>query len=173
MGEMKAMLPIHTILYPTDFSDRARCAFDMACSLARDYQARLIVLHVYPEPMTHGEALARQQDDGYHQQLWDTLHAYQPSDPSIETEFWLEEGEAAHVIVDVARERKCDLIILGTHGRSGLRRLLMGSVAEQVLRAAHCPVLTIKAQPRMDAGGRKAERKQEAPMAEGPGHLVT
>jgi nucleotide-binding universal stress UspA family protein len=56
----------------------------------------------------------------------------------------LVEGDAATVILQVATEIKCDLIVMGTHGRTGLSRLLMGSVAEQVVRNASCPVLTVK-----------------------------
>src|SRR5207247_9050465 len=55
------------------------------------------------------------------------------------------EGDAAKEIVELARDSQCDLIVMGTHGRTGLGRLLMGSVAEQVMRRAPCPVLTIKA----------------------------
>jgi hypothetical protein len=57
----------------------------------------------------------------------------------------MEKGDPAEEILRVAEETKCDLIMIGTHGRTGLGRLLMGSVAEQVVRKAHCPVLTVKA----------------------------
>lgn len=138
------MLPIKTILHPTDFSESSRAAHRLACSLARDYGARLVVLHVYPPPLTYGELLARQPPDGYEQQLWDELHGLHFPDPGVEAEFWLEEGDPGPMIANVAADRHCDLIVMGTHGRTGVTRLLMGSVAEQVLRGAPCPVLTVK-----------------------------
>lgn len=139
------MLPIKTILYPTDFSERSIDAFRLACSLARDYGARLVVLHVYPPPLSYAEMVARRPPDGFAQQLWEELHQLHRPDPGLEVEYWLEEGDAAPLIVSVAIDRHCDLIVMGTHGRTGLSRLLMGSVAEKVLRTAPCPVLTVKA----------------------------
>jgi nucleotide-binding universal stress UspA family protein len=67
-----------------------------------------------------------------------------PPDPRIRVERKLLLGDAAHEIVELARKSKCDLIVMGTHGRTGLGRLLMGSVAEIVLRKSQCPVLTVK-----------------------------
>jgi nucleotide-binding universal stress UspA family protein len=139
------MLPIKSILHPTDFSERSRDAYKLACSLAHDYGARLIVLHVYPPPLSYGEMIARRPPDGYEHQLWDQLHQIHVPEPGVEVEYWLEEGEPGQLIVSVAIDRHCDLIVMGTHGRTGLPRLLLGSVAEQVLRTAPCPVLTVKA----------------------------
>jgi nucleotide-binding universal stress UspA family protein len=68
----------------------------------------------------------------------------QPSDPAVKIEHRLAEGDPAREILRVARETGCDLIVMGTHGWTGLGRLLMGSVAEQVVRKATCPVLTVK-----------------------------
>jgi nucleotide-binding universal stress UspA family protein len=113
--------------------------------LARDHGSRLIVLYVVPPPVVHGELVAWQQGDGYDEDLRENLRQLKPPDPSVRVEYRLEEGEMATEILRVAQETKSDLIVLGTHGRTGLGRLLMGSVAEQVLRKASCPVLTIKA----------------------------
>jgi nucleotide-binding universal stress UspA family protein len=65
-------------------------------------------------------------------------------DPEVQVERRLEQGDAATEIVRVAQETHCDLIVIGTHGRTGLSRVLMGSVAEKVLRQAPCPVLAVK-----------------------------
>jgi nucleotide-binding universal stress UspA family protein len=138
------MFAIRTILFPTDLSETAENAFAMACALARDYGANLIVLHVYPPPLNHGEVVARRQGNGFHQQMWNALHRYHPAGPHTSMEHRLEEGDAAAEILRVAKETHCDQIVMGTHGRTGLGRLLMGSVAEQVLRKASCPVLTVK-----------------------------
>jgi nucleotide-binding universal stress UspA family protein len=137
---------IRTILYPTDFSATAAAAFPVACALARQHQARLLVLHVYPPPVCHGEVVARRQPDCYEDDLWCLLERYQAPDP-VPVEYRLAEGDAAAEIVHLAREEECDLIVLGTHGRRGLTRVVLGSVAEKVLRCAPCPVLSVKAMP--------------------------
>jgi nucleotide-binding universal stress UspA family protein len=138
-------LKIRSILYATDFSPEAEGALPMALSLARDHGARLIVLHVYPPPAFHGEVVARRQPNGYEEQLWTELRRIQSPDAKVHVEHRLAEGDAAAEILRVAREGDCDLIVMGTHGRTGVRRVLMGSVAEQVVRAAQCPVITVRA----------------------------
>jgi len=141
------MLPIKNILYPTDFSDRSEKAFQLACALARDYEARLIILHVAEPPafITHGE-MARALDhmDGYKEELKDKLRELQAPDCTVVVARSLQQGDPAAEILRSAEETNADLIVMGTHGRTGLRRLLMGSVAEQVVRRAGCPVLTVK-----------------------------
>jgi nucleotide-binding universal stress UspA family protein len=132
------MLPIQTILHPTDFSERSGYALRLACSLARDWGARLILLHVMPVPLVQEKRLYREEMAG-------ELDRLGVPDAQVQVERRLEEGDAAIQILRIAQETGCDLIVLGTHGRTGLGRLLMGSVAEQVLRRASCPVLTVKA----------------------------
>lgn len=131
------MLPIQTILHPTDFSECSGHAFQLACLLARSHGARVIVLHVMPVPLVQEKLL-------YREEMADELNRLKASDPTIEVEYRLEEGDAVTRILQIAQESNCDLIVLGTHGRTGLGRLLMGSVAEQVLRMASCPVFTVK-----------------------------
>jgi nucleotide-binding universal stress UspA family protein len=138
------MLPVHTILYPTDLSELASPAFQMACALARDHGARIIVLHVVPPPISHGEVVARRQPDGFYEGLWQELRAIRAPNADVNVEHRLGEGSAVAEIVRVAEEIQAGLIVMGTHGRTGLRHLLMGSVAEQTLRRAPCPVLTVK-----------------------------
>jgi nucleotide-binding universal stress UspA family protein len=138
------MLAIRSILYPTDFSERAECAFPTACALARDYGAELIVLHVYPPPIFAGEVMKR-TPDGHDERLWAMLQRVQPPDPKVRTRHCLVAGHAATDIVRIASESKSDLIVIGAHGRTGLSRVLIGSVAEQVLRTSPCPVLVVKA----------------------------
>jgi nucleotide-binding universal stress UspA family protein len=139
------MFPIKTILHPTDFSDSSEAAFKVACGLARDHNGRVVVLHVVPPPISHGEEVARRQDGGYHEDLWRMLEGMRPAGDAPPVGRRLEDGHPVEVILRVAREEKADLIALGTAGRTGLGRLLLGSVAEQVLRQATCPVLTVKA----------------------------
>ena len=143
------MLALKAILHPTDFSPHSDYAFRLACSLARDHGARVVVLHVVvtlgAEIVPYGEAATELQPEGYRRHLWDDLRRVQSPDSAVTVEHRLAEGEPAEQILDTARETSCDLIVLGTHGRTGLDRLLMGSVAEQVVRKAPCPVLTVKA----------------------------
>jgi len=151
------MLPIRTILHPTDFSESSDQAFQMACALARDYGASLVVLHVYPLPIAHGEVVARRQENGYHDELWQKLRSYECQNLATAVILRLEEGDPAKEILRAASEVQCDLIVVGTHGRTGVGRLLMGSVAEQVIRKAPCPVLAVKIRLAMvEAASQKA-----------------
>lgn len=146
------MLTIRTVLCPTDFSEASRPAFDLACALARDYGAGLVVAHVTPPPLTIGSGgvpMASPLADAT--ELQSRLEQVRPADPRVAvrhrlvTGHPLAVGSEAEGILAVAAEEKADLIVMGTHGRGGLSRLLMGSVAEHVLRKAPCPVLTVKA----------------------------
>lgn len=143
------MRPIQTILHPTDFSARAQQAFELACALARDHNARLIVMHVLERPsvVTSGVMMAPPPPPAPAEEraiVKQKLESYQAADANIRVEHRFEEGDPVAGILFVAKEEKCDLIVLGTHGRTGLSRLLMGSVAEKVLRQAPCPVLVLK-----------------------------
>jgi len=139
------MLSIRTILHPTAFSDRAAFAFGVACALARDYGARLVVLHVDLLPLTFfGDIVAPPRPERERQRLQEQLQGLRPPDPKIALEQRLMEGDPVAGILDAAHESNADLIVTGTHGRTGLGRLLMGSVAEQTLRRAPCPILTVR-----------------------------
>jgi nucleotide-binding universal stress UspA family protein len=142
------MGPLHTILHATDFSPCSQQAFRLACSLARDRGARLIVLHVTTLPDlaytgygVPGSPLSAKE---YLREARQDLERLQPPDPPLPSERRLEEGDPVTEILRVAAETGTDLIVLGTHGQSGLGHLVMGSVAEQVVRRAPCPVLTLK-----------------------------
>jgi nucleotide-binding universal stress UspA family protein len=141
------MLPIRTILHPTDFSDNAAYALQLACSLARDHGARLIVLHAHRPPvMVLGgtEAIPPLPVEEEIEELEAQLKALNLPMSGITVERKLMQGEPVTTIVEFAQRVPCDLIVMGTHGRRGLRHLLMGSVAEQVVRKAPCPVLTMR-----------------------------
>ncbi|HZZ77589.1 MAG TPA: universal stress protein [Gemmataceae bacterium] len=138
------MLPVHTILFPTDFSENARQVFPLACSLGRDSGARVVVLHVAAPAKEHDPLLALQDRDEYYKEPRQKLHQYQAPDANVHVEHQLEIGEPTSEILRVAQQVKAGLIVMGTHGRTGLRRLLLGSVAEHVLRNATCPVLLVR-----------------------------
>jgi nucleotide-binding universal stress UspA family protein len=140
------MMPIKSILHPTDFSENARRAFELACALARDYGAKLLLLHVRPLPVVPPTEIVEfpPEPGAYHDALREKLEALKPDDPRIVVERYRLVGDESEEIVRFAEDKGCDLIVMGTHGRSGLGRLIMGSVAEKVLREAPCPVVTVK-----------------------------
>jgi len=139
------MLPIRTILHPSDFSRGSNFAFEFAQALARDYSARIVVMHVVEPPtaLAVEGALVFQPEINW-QSLRQRLSECCPSDSRIPVEYVVVEGGIATEILRMAQDYKADVIVIGTHGRTGLSRLVMGSVAEQVLRRAPCPVLTVK-----------------------------
>lgn len=137
------MLSLHTILHPTDFSVESVAAFQLASALARDYGAKLVLVTVYPPIRSEVEAIDCAQRDRIDEDLLGNLTEL-AVDVGADVEFRVEEGEPADMILAVAEETHADLIVMGTHGRSGMRRLLMGSVAEAVNRKAQCPVVTIR-----------------------------
>lgn len=142
------MKAIKTILHPTDFSPAAMSAFELASALASAFGAQLLLLHVRPMPIMPlpGESIpAPEITDAARAALRAKLDAMIPSDPKVAVERYLLVGEEAVEILDTANEKGCDLIVMGTHGRSGVSRMLMGSVAEKVSRKAPCAVATVKA----------------------------
>jgi nucleotide-binding universal stress UspA family protein/quercetin dioxygenase-like cupin family protein len=140
------MPDIRLILHPTDFSENSLPAFQAACSLARDSDASLLVLHVMmpsASPLMQGpppDPFRAFESQGSHAQLpWP-----QTSDPRIRVEHRLAEGEPAEEILRVCEALHSDIIVMGTHGKTGLARLLTGSVAQEVLRKGTCPVLVVR-----------------------------
>jgi nucleotide-binding universal stress UspA family protein/quercetin dioxygenase-like cupin family protein len=145
------MFSIRTILHPTDFSENSRYAFQAACSLAKDHQATLVLLHVLP-PLMAPIMPAPAPNPLVSADAQDCLRQWQfawpqPADPSVRVEHRVAEGNAPQEIHHVAKALKCDVIVMGTHGRTGLDRFLTGSVAEEVLRQAVCPVLVVRMPP--------------------------
>ena len=142
------MQPIRTILHPTDFSDCSQATFRLACSLARDHGARLVVLHVTSLPdlayQGYGAPGSAALPEEYLTKVRQDLELLQPPGPQVPMERCVVEGDPVSEILRAAKENVADLIVLGTHGKTGLPHVLMRSVAEQVVRKAACPVLTVK-----------------------------
>ncbi len=156
------MNAFRTILVAADFSEASREAFRVAASLAREGETRIIVLDVAepmyaaPEPVYYGQQSAQftvvERDPAYYEALREHLReSYAPGHP-VEVAYRTRVGSAAEEILREAEEAGADLIVLGTHGRTGLRRLLAGSVAEAVLRRAPCPVLALRGPERPKSG---------------------
>ena len=142
------MFPIRTILHPTDFSATSEAALVQACALAKDYGADIVVLHVWePLIVMAGEKYPQVPANDVEETIA-RLDVLPIPDESVKVTRKVVVGEPPEVIVSEAKERPCDLIVMGTHGHSGLARVLLGSVAEGVLRHATCPVLTVRSAPR-------------------------
>jgi nucleotide-binding universal stress UspA family protein len=135
------MIRVRNILYPTDFSTYSNQAYFHAVALAEHHGASLTILYV----CTPGQGGSETGCAGENRNYWQRqLEQIRPVNPAITVHHVLLEGEPAAEIVSYARASSVDLIVMGTHGRSGLERLLMGSVAEKVLREAPCSTLVVK-----------------------------
>ena len=134
------------IQFPTDFSSCSDAPLAYATALARDTGATLLIVHVEEPPLAYGggEMYYGTPEPDY-AGLEQMLANVRPTDPAVPCERKLIAGSPADTIVEVAAAENVDLIVMGTHGRTGLRRLLMGSVAEAVIRTAPCPVLIYRA----------------------------
>ena len=147
------MLQLQKILFPTDFSRCAEQALAHAVFLAEKYEAEIHVLHVITifkdqpsvvsNEIAETKEMVRQLEDVAEKQLNKILDSHSSNDIKITTE--IKRGiSAAPTILEYASENKVSLIVMGTHGRRGLGHLLLGSAAEEVVRLAPCPVLTIR-----------------------------
>lgn len=145
------MIDLHRILVPTDFSDCAGNALKYGAAFADRFDADLILLHVVqditlfiPEAVTLAPSVAPPLEEYVNRAqtaLRDLVKESGTGHLRITT--LVREGAACEEILHQAREKNVDLIIVGTHGRTGLAHLLMGSEAEKVVRQAPCPVLTV------------------------------
>ncbi len=139
---------------PIDFSDASRAAMEVAADLARRTGAELVLLHAYPIPgytFPDGSVVASPRmmqelaDQAQrHLQEWRVDAERIVGAARVTAEKAI--GEPAAEILSFARARGADLIVVGTHGRTGIEHARMGSIAERVVRRAHCPVLTVRPQ---------------------------
>ena len=142
-------MKLNRILVPTDFSETATLAVRQAVVLAHIYQAELTVLHarlMYDDDSSRlPEAIERLKQE--EARLSDKIrHSLTHADASIPIRHEIIRGYSApSAILGYVNQNDFDLIVIGTHGRSGIEQLLLGSVAEKVVRRAKCPVLTIRA----------------------------
>lgn len=155
-------MQIQTILLPTDFSDCGNYALTYAAFLARKFAASVICVHVIEpivptvgysgmtEPLPIAD-ISEQLEDSAERELPKIAECEECA--GLEVEEVIVHGEAASEIVRVAKERNVDLIVLASHGRTGLGRILFGSTAEAVVRHASCPVLVVKPSQKEDESG--------------------
>jgi nucleotide-binding universal stress UspA family protein len=140
------MYTIETIVHPTDFWEGEQRAFDLACDLAREHNARLVLLHVLETPVAvylGGPIIPEVEEDL--ETAVNRLRELGARVQGLHVECRLATGNADAEILRVAEEEHGDLIVMATHGLTGVARLLLGSVTEQVVRRSSIPVLTVKA----------------------------
>lgn len=143
-------LQLRTILVPMDFSPASHRALEFAKELARSAgPAHLVLVHAYYVPVELEQFLIQQGDpvlerlsESVTKDLEKILTGLQ--DAGISSEYLANRGAPERMIVELAKQKHADLIVMGTHGRRGLSHLLLGSVAERVVRTAECPVMTVQ-----------------------------
>lgn len=162
------MLPFKRILCATDFSDFSIEALDKACQLATHFGAELLAVHVtqtvepvygfapYSVTPIQVDELKHAVHEGAEAELKKLLELSQFA--PIRTRAIVREGHPAKQIVELASDENADLIVISTHGLTGWRHLVSGSVAENVVRLAACPVLVV---PAREAESRKLEAQDE------------
>ena len=142
---------LERILFPTDFSESSDHAFQYALSLARQFKARLDLVHVVEAlaisqhasaTILHVDEIIQNLEKEAKSRLTRFLDERVPKD--IRTTGTTLRGAPFLEIIRCAREKESDLVVMGTHGRTGLAHVLMGSTAEKVVRQCGCPVLTVK-----------------------------
>ena len=139
-------LPFRKILSPVDFGENSLAALDVAANLARQGAATVIVLHVISLVMSPGEVPAeieiyREQEAEAKEKLKEIVANRLKA---VDHQIIIRIGDPAKVIVQAAETLAADVVVMATHGRTGVSRMLMGSVAERVLRDSPCPVLTVR-----------------------------
>lgn len=142
-------MEMHQILVPTDFSEYSKQAIAYAREWAQRFGAKLVLLHVvelppYPLEGPLPSRLGADFLDDLERQAADELAQILPQEAEVEVVRRVVVGVPYRKIVEAAAAEKVDLIIMATHGRTGLSHLIMGSVAERVVRTAPCPVLTMR-----------------------------
>lgn len=147
-GDLSRLITLERILVPVDFSDCSLDALEYAVVVAQQAQASLMLLHVlepvsYGLDFTLGHSRTRHSEvESWTKRLEELAASIQVTQVPVATQ--LRGGLPVDSILDSAKTLPCDLIVMGTHGRRGISHAFSGSVAESVLRKAHCPVLTVR-----------------------------
>ncbi len=152
LARIRRPMSLTKVLFPTDFSDFSLQALDYAAALAQDYGADLHVLHVVPtaEMVLPVEPAAPIVDTSFFDQMEagaeERLQTVVPAEVArrVDVTLAMRKGAAFVEIVRYAREEGISLVVIATHGRTGLRHALFGSVAEKVVRKAPCPVMSVR-----------------------------
>ena len=151
LKEPKPVMKVNNILVPVDFSNYSKSALAYASKIAQSYKAHLQVLHIIEETMHPAFSVTGKssifdlvpgiRDDS--RKRVDKMIEDVDSD-KVKSNVYIQAGRPASDIIKFAKENSTDLIVIATHGLTGLEHMLLGSVTEKVVRMAHCPVFTVK-----------------------------
>lgn len=145
--EPKHSIEFKQVLIATDFSDASRRALAFALAIARRYSSALSVLHAIPPEPRESLPLERLPKQLNRRRLEAEQQmkslGYESQSRDLNHHLFVDQGRVWDVLASVIQRENIDLLVLGTHGRGGLKKAVLGSVAEEVLRLAPCPVLTI------------------------------
>jgi nucleotide-binding universal stress UspA family protein len=135
---------VKTILFPTDFSDASRRAQSYATGLANRFRAKLLILHARdPRDYTLPPETWQRAEDADAQKMQELQKSIARSFPGLKSELCEGAGTALQIVEAALAKNRVDLIVLGTRGRTGIGKLVLGSHAEEIFRHASCPVLTV------------------------------
>lgn len=139
-------LSIKRILAAVDFSETSDKAFDYAMSLARVFEAEVVALHVVHDPIVYAPTTGQEWRDEFERTIKEKLDALlnRHTCEGVEVAAVIKQGGAWLEIIEYAKAENCDMIVLGTHGHGPVQHMLMGSVAEKVVRKAKHPVLVVR-----------------------------
>lgn len=147
------MIQLSRIVCPTDFSPTSSRAVEYAATLAESFGAELVLMHVIPAMnyplrsfgMTHSfQHIQEELHSRATEQLDERIAELKKALPALKARSLLRDGEAHEVTLEAAKSEHADMIVMGTHGHTGLTHALLGSTAEKVVRMASCPVLTVR-----------------------------
>ncbi len=161
---------IKSILCPTDFSHSSNAALGYASALAAETGATLFIVHAAEDTQSYlggygSFAYAEDVPDSLEQVMRKQLENIKPTREGVRVQRHYLTGAAVSQIVEFAEREKVDLIVMGTHGRTGLSRMLMGSIAEGVLRKASCPVLTVKSPIKHGDSKETSKKSNQTPIS--------
>lgn len=137
---------IKRILAAVDFSETSDKAFDYAVSLARVFEAEVVALHVVHDPIVYAPTTGQEWRDEFERTIKEKLDALlnRHTCEGVEVTAVIKQGGAWLEIIEYAKSENCDMIVLGTHGHGPVQHMLMGSVAEKIVRKAKHPVLVVR-----------------------------
>jgi nucleotide-binding universal stress UspA family protein len=139
-------LNVKKILVAVDFSETSNKAFDYALSLARVFEAEVIALHVLEDPILYAPTTDESYREAYERTVQGKLDELigRHGVEGVKVELVTRQGSPFHEVVEHSKDAHCDMIVMGTLGLGPIQHMLLGSVAEKVVRTAPCPVLVVR-----------------------------
>jgi len=145
MEELYSPVRFTNILYATDFSPASQSALRYAVSIAGKYGSHIFVMHIIPRVADSGTSASAPHEMGAegHTEAIEAMVELEAQLQGVPHEFIIRKGDIWKQTAQIIEEKAISLLVMGTHGRSGASKVIMGSVAEEIFRKASCPVLTV------------------------------